>query len=485
MILSSLLAIAIAPTSILIQGGTIVDGTGKPGYRADLRIEGTRIIEIKPNLAQRPGEKLLDAKGFVVSPGFIDAHSHASGGIMSEPTAISQLTQGITTAVVGQDGGWSKPIKQAFADYASVKPAINFASFSGHGGIRAAIMGNDYKRPATASEISRMQALVEQDMKDGALGVSSGLEYDPGYYSNTEELIALNKIAAKYQGMYISHMRDEGDSVFKAIAELQEISNKANIPAQISHVKLATFAVWNRANEVNRITANPPFTADVYPYLYWQSTIAALTPSRDWKDRKIWEKGLADVGGPQNVRLSTYIHNPAWAGKTLDVIAKETGKDAISIIQEILEKTQGEGGESVVVTAMTEPDLEAFIRSARTMFCSDGNIGGSHPRGAGAFPRVLARYVRERKTISLEEAIRKMTALTARTFQLKERGELKPNYIADITIFDPKTIQDHATPTDPTKLSTGVKAVIVSGQITMRNGYLTGARNGKMILRGR
>jgi len=485
MILSTIFAIAIAPSSILIQGGTIIDGTGKPGYRADLRIEGTRIIEIKPNLTPRPGEKILDAKGFVVSPGFIDAHSHASGGIEAEPTAISQLTQGITTAVVGQDGGWSEPVKQAFSNYAKVKPTINFASFSGHGGIRASIMGNDYKRPATLAEIAQMEKLVEQDMKDGALGVSSGLEYDPGYYSSTDELIALSKVAARYQGLYISHMRDEGDFVFKAIDELQEISMKANIAAQISHVKLGTFAAWNRAAEVNRITANPPFTADVYPYLYWQSTIAALSPSRDWKDRKIWEKGLADVGGPQNVRLTRYTPNPAWQTKTLDVIAKETGKDAITIIQEILEKTQGEGGESVVVTAMTEPDLEAFIRSPRTMFCSDGSIGGSHPRGAGSFPRVLARYVRERKTISLEEAIRKMTALTARTFNLKERGVLKPNYIADITIFDPKTIQDHATPTDPKKLSTGVKAVIVSGEITLRNGYLTGARNGKMILRGR
>lgn len=484
MILSSLLTLVIAPTSILIQGGTIIDGSGKPGYRADLRIEGTRIIEIKRNLAPRPNEKIILAKGFVVAPGFIDAHSHAAGRIEEEPTAISQLTQGITTAVVGQDGGWSEPVKEAFANYAKVKPTINFASFSGHGGIRAAIMGNDYKRPATAAELAQMEKLVEQDMRDGALGVSSGLEYDPGYYSNTAELTALSKVAARYQGLYISHMRDEGDFVFKAIAELQEISQKANIPAQISHVKLGTFAVWNRAAEVNRITGQPPITADVYPYLYWQSTIAALSVSRDWKNREIWVKGLADVGGPQNVRLTSYIHNPAWQGKTLDIIAKETGKDAISIIQEILEKTQGRGGESVVVTAMTESDLENFIRSPRTMFCSDGGIGGSHPRGAGTFPRILGRYVRERKTISIEEAIRKMTALTARTFKLKERGELKENFIADITIFDPKTIQDHATPAEPRKLSTGVKAVIVSGKITLRNGYLTGARNGKMIRRG-
>jgi N-acyl-D-amino-acid deacylase len=468
--------------SILIQGGTIIDGTGAPERKADIRIQGSRIIEIAPHLTPLKDEKIISAKNLVVAPGFIDAHSHASGGITEDPLAISQITQGITTAVVGQDGGWDKPLREYFQDLASAKPAINFAAFTGHGGIRAHILGENYKRTATPEEIKKMTTLVAQDMRDGALGLSSGLEYDPGYYSNTEELIALARAARTNRGLYISHMRDEADKTFEAIQELEIISRQAQIPAQISHIKLGSAAVWGRSKEAADQTKKPNITADVYPYTFWQSTIAALSPSRDWDDRKIWVKALADVGGPANVRLTKFTPDPKWQGKTLDVLSKELNKDPIAIIQEILKRTtDGEGSQSVVVTAMQESDLETFIRAPRIMFCSDGSIGGSHPRGAGSFPRILSRYVRERKTIPLTEAIRKMTSLTARTFGLLDRGEIKPNFIADITIFDPKTIQDHATPTDPKALSTGIKTVIVSGQITVANGKPTGARNGKII----
>lgn len=470
------------PYSILIQGGTIIDGTGTPGYKADLRIQGTRIILIAPNLKPLPDEQLISAKNLVVSPGFIDAHSHADGGIAEEPLAISQLTQGITTAVIGQDGGWQKPLKDYFQDLETIKPAINFAAFTGHGGIRAHILGENYKRPATQNELTEMVKLVTQDMKNGALGLSSGLEYDPGYYSKTDELIALAKAARTNQGLYISHMRDEGDNTFTAINELVNISREAQIPAQISHIKLGTAAVWGRANEASALTNKPNITADVYPYTYWQSTIAALSPSRNWDDRAIWVKALADVGGPANIRLSRFTPDPSWQGKTLADLSQQTKKDPITLIQEILNRTKdGKGSQSVVVTAMLESDLETFIQAPKIMFCSDGAIGGSHPRGAGSFPRILSRYVRERKTIPLPEAIRKMTSLTAKTFGLRDRGELKPNFIADITIFDPKTIQDHATPTDPKALSTGVKIVIVSGQLTLQNGKPTGTRNGKTI----
>ncbi|MFM9873472.1 MAG: N-acyl-D-amino-acid deacylase family protein [Fimbriimonadaceae bacterium] len=468
--------------SILIQGGTIIDGTGAPEFKADLRIQGSRIIEIAPHLIPLKDEKIISAKNFVVTPGFIDAHSHAAGGIDDDPLAVSQITQGITTAVSGQDGGWSEPIHEFFAEIEESKPAINFAAFTGHGGIRGHILGENYKRLATQAEIQKMTALVAQDMKDGALGLSSGLEYDPGYYSNTEEIIAFAKATKANNGLYISHMRDEADKTFEAIQELQKIGKDAGIPAQISHIKLGSAAVWGQATKAAAYTNQPSITADVYPYTYWQSTIAALSPSRDWNNRNIWVKALADVGGPANVRLTKFTPDPTWQGKTLDVLSKELKKDPISIIQEILKRTtDGEGSQSVVVTAMQESDLETFIRAPRIMFCSDGSIGGSHPRGAGAFPRILGRYVRERKTINLVEAIRKMTSLTARTFGLVDRGELKPNTIADITIFDPKTIQDHATPTDPRALSTGVKTVIVSGQITLSNGKPTGARNGKII----
>ncbi len=475
-----ILAALVLPNTILIQGGKIIDGTGRPGYYADLRIESDRIKSIG-HLKPTPGEKVINAKGLIVAPGFIDAHSHALGGIEKDPTTISQLTQGITTAVGGQDGGWSQPVAKEFADIERIKPTINFALFSGHGGIRKAIMGDNYKRLATKEEIRKMTALVAADMKAGALGLSSGLEYDPGYYSNTNELIAIAKAARP--GLYISHVRDEADKSFEAFEEAATIKSKAKLPAQISHIKLGSKAVWGQAKRALKLLDQKGLTADFYPYPYWQSTIAALSPSRDWENDNIWVKALDDVGGPANVRLTTYTPNPSWQGKTLQQLSEQMGKTPIKLIQEILRTTNEEGRQSVVVTAMQDVDLEAFARHPMVMFCSDGSIGGSHPRGAGSFPRVLATYVRERKTLSLAEAIRKMTSLTAKTFQLGKIGRLKPGYQADITVFDASTIQDHATPEKSTTLSSGVHSVVVNGVLALENGQLTGNRSGRVIRR--
>ncbi|MBL8069371.1 MAG: amidohydrolase family protein [Armatimonadetes bacterium] len=477
---------ALAPLSILIQGGTIIDGTGAPGFVGDLRIEGQRIVAIARHLEPSPDDLVVPARGLVVAPGFIDAHSHADRGIGDDPLAVSQVTQGITTAVVGQDGIWDKPVKESLAELQALRPAINFAAFSGHGGIRAKVMGDDYKRAATNAEIAEMTKLVQQDMKDGALGLSSGLEYDPGYYSDTKELVAMAKEVAPFGGLYISHMRDEGDRTFEAIAELRSIGLAAGIRSQISHIKLGTASVWGRANEAAAFTQDHLVSADVYPYTYWQSTIAALSPSRDWADRRIWVKALADVGGPGNIRLSKFSPDRSWEGKTIAEISKSTGKDAISVIQEVLERTRdGRGSQSVVVTAMQESDLEVFVKAPRIMFCSDGSIGGSHPRGAGTFPRIFAQFVRGKRLLTIQEAIRKMTSLTARTFGLRDRGELKPNAIADIAVFDPATIQDRATPADPKRLSQGMAFVFVGGRMVLKSGQPTGARPGVAILRNR
>lgn len=484
--LAAIVSVLLVPTT-LISNGMVYDGTGADGRLASIRIRGAEIVEIGA-LQPEPGEAVVDAKGMVIAPGFIDAHSHADGGIDEDPLALSQLTQGITTAVVGQDGYWGEPAKAALGGLKFLRPAINFATFSGHGGIRRQVMKEDYKRTATESEIVQMEALLRADMRSGSLGLSSGLEYDPGYYADTEELIRLAKVAGEGGGMYISHVRDESDRAFEAFQELVTIGRSAKIHAQISHIKLGTAAVWGKAKESDAIGAAEGITADVYPYLYWQSGLAALSPSRDWDNPKIWEKGLADVGGPQNVRLTRYTHEPTWVGKTLVQISELTGKTPIALIQEILRKTSGPGGtgsQSVVVTAMTEADLSHFIASPRTMFCSDGSIGGSHPRGAGSFPRILGRYVREKKLIPMREAIRKMTSMVAKTFQLKDLGELKPGYRADIVIFNPDTIIDHATPENPRALSTGVEHVWVGGTHTLANGKATGERSGAILLRDR
>lgn len=483
------LALAIAfndpvtPTRVLIEDGLVIDGSGKPGRVQDVRLSGGRIYEIG-QLKPKPGETRVNARGLVVAPGFIDAHSHADWGIDKEPTALSQITQGITTAVVGVDGIGAKPLSEHFADLAKVKPAINFAAFSGHGGIRSRVMGEDFKRKATLPEIRKMETMVEADMQAGALGVSTGLEYDPGYYSEIFELIMVAKAAS--EGVYISHVRDEGNQAFASFAEIATIGKEAGIRTQISHIKLCTSSVWGKAREARRMLGKG-MTADVYPYTFWQSSISALTPSRDWENREIWVKALADVGGPRNVRLTSYSANTAWVGKTLEQLAKEQNRDAIEIIQEILRTVRGEGKtgqESVAVSAMTETDLMSFIKDPHIMFSSDGSLGGSHPRGAGSFPRVLGRYVREMKVISLPEAIRKMTSLPAQTLQLKNRGLIRRGYVADLIVFDAKSIRDHATAENPRTLSTGIKHVYVHGIRVLAGGKSTGKTGGLIVRRG-
>lgn len=469
-------AALVAIPTLLIQGGTIIDGSGKPGFTADLRIKGTFIAEIG-KLKPLPNETIVDANKLVVAPGFIDAHSHADSGISDDPSALSQLKQGITTAVVGQDGYWRKSVAEVYYDLSQIKPGINFATFSGHGGIRFKILGSDYKREATQKEIDKMIALVETDMKNGSLGLSTGLEYDPGYYATTDEVKQLAKVVAKYKGIYISHVRDESDKAFDAFQELVEIGKFAKVHAQISHIKLGTKAVHGKASQV---ILPENVTADVYPYLYWQSGLPALSPSRDWADRKIWEKGLDDVGGPENVRLTRCEGYPEWEGLNLVQISEKSKLDPISIIQKILSETRPH---SVVVTAMKEPDLITFIKNPKIMFCSDGAIGGSHPRGAGSFPRILGRYVRDQKAISIEEAIRKMTSLTAATLKLNKRGLLKRGNWADIVIFDASTIEDRATPEKPTELSVGVVHVFVNGVHTLKNGEFNDLVGGLQLTR--
>ncbi|MEZ0326329.1 MAG: amidohydrolase family protein [Fimbriimonas sp.] len=459
--ISSLALLALVP-SFLIGNAMVIDGTGKPAFSADVRIEGERIVAVG-QLEPIAGEQVIDARGLTLAPGFIDAHSHADGNL---DKLESQLRQGITTAICGQDGG--RPASVREQKEKTKQAPIRFEFFSGHGGLREAAM-KSLSRKAAPFEIRRMEALLEEDMKAGALGLSTGLEYDPGHYSSTEELIALSKKAERHGGMYISHVRDESHEMLESVREVLRIGREARLPAQISHIKMGVASVWGKSAEVIRMVekaraAGQAVTADVYPYLYWQSTIRVLTVSRDYGNRKVWESALADVGGAKNVRLTSYSPNSTWVGKTLEQLSKETGKDAPSLIIEIVNATaEGKGRESVLVSAMTEEDLTAFVRQPWIMFSSDGSGGGSHPRSAGSFPRVLARYVRDLKVISLEEAIRKMTSLPARTFKLHDRGVVKPGMSADLVLFDAKTIRDTATPENPTSMAVGVKSVFVRG----------------------
>jgi N-acyl-D-amino-acid deacylase len=356
--------------------------------------------------------------------------------------------------------------------------------------VRSRVLGAEYKRVATPEETARMVALVEEEMKAGALGLSTGLEYDPGFYATTEEVIALARVAGRHGGIYISHVRDEEHETFRWFGELIRVAREARLPAQISHIKLSSAEVWGKAKEALRLIEQAnrdglDVTADVYPYRNWSSTITALVPTRDWEDRALWEKGLADVGGPENVLLATFTPEPAWAGKTIAQIAGESGRDAVSIVQEVVRRTRGSGGgrEGVVVTAMTEEDLRRFIASPRVMFCTDGGLRSRHPRGAGTYPRILGRYVRESHVLSLEEAVRKMTAFPARRMGLSDRGRVQPGMKADLVLFNPHTVRDNATPSNPAARPVGITHVLVNGVPVLDDGRITGSRPGEVLRR--
>jgi len=488
MVATSLALLMLSNPGLVIRGGLVYDGLGGPPRRADIRIEGDT-IKLVGRVRPRRGDRVINAHGLAVSPGFIDAHSHADGGIFEDPDAETQIRQGITTAVVGEDGSASLPLTD-FWNKLKTKPAsINFASFAGHGTIRNAVIGN-VDRVATPAEIQRMADLVDREMKSGALGLSTGLEYEPGRYGNTEELVALSKVAAKYHGIYISHVRNEDNHAIEAFKELINIAREANIPAEINHIKLCSARVWGKAPEVLKMMdvarkEGLDITADVYPYLYWQSTIRVIISTEQFDDRSQWEQGLSDVGGPAHIFLSSYSPNPNWAGKTIAELAASTGKDPISLIQEIISTCYGKGKhgmESVIVTAMSDADLKTFIGSSRIMFCSDGGLHGTHPRGAGSFPRVLGVYVNQYHTLSLSEAIRKMTSYPAWRFGFKDRGILGVGKKADLVLFDPSKVRDTATGKSPQSPPVGLPTVIVNGMPVLLNGRVTQTHSGVPIL---
>ncbi|MBX3119074.1 MAG: D-aminoacylase [Fimbriimonadaceae bacterium] len=480
-----------------IHDATLIDGSGSAPYRACVKVKDGIIVFVRKcgpehvHLAEF-SSPLIDGSGLVLVPGFIDAHSHADFGIADDPSAESQVRQGITTAVVGQDGIWSEPYTDAMTRILNAEPAINFAAFTGHGGIRNHVLGgDDFERWAYPEEIERMKGLVEADLKAGALGLSSGLEYNPGFFSNTDEVIELAKIAAKYKGSYISHVRNEDTNALASFKELIRIAEEAKIPAQISHIKLGLPSVWGQSKQAIALFEDArkrgvDVSADIYPYTYWQSGITVLTPSRDWDRIGVWKQAIRDLGDASRIRLAECTYKPDWAGKTIQEIADAASQDPAEIIQEIVLNTYGPGKSgraSVIVTAMAEGDIVRFMQWALTSFSSDGAIGGSHPRGAGSFPRVLGHYVRKAGVLSLEEAIRKMTSLPAKRFGFKDRGLVKEGMRADLVLFDPGSIIDTATPTNPRSFSKGIRYVIVNGRSVLNNGEMTSERPGQIITR--
>ena len=477
-------------TPVLIRGATVVDGSGGRSKVADVRIAGGLIRQIG-TLTASPGDSLVDGRGLVLAPGFIDTHSHHDRGLDKERTALGAVSQGITTIVVGQDGWSNSPLADWFAGFKARPAAVNVASYVGHGRLRDLVMGEDFKRKATAAEVQHMADLLDGEMKAGALGLSSGLEYDPGIYSSTDELVALAKVAARHHGRYISHVRSEDRHFWAAIDELITIGRQAKLPVQLSHAKLAMRSIWGKADSLVGIldrarASGVNVTLDIYPYTYWQSTLTVLFPERNFQDTAYARFALTEVTTPDSAILGDFEPDTTLAGKSIaEISALRHTEPAVTLMDLIAEAAKpkpggGEYDESVVAVSMVQPDIDRLWRWPFANVSSDGALNGAHPRGFGAFPRFYRMAVRERHILSLEEAVRRMTSLAAANVGITKRGRIAPGMFADLVLLDTASLGDRATPRDPHLTSTGVRAVWTNG-VLVYNGAATGAFPGVVI----
>ena len=462
---------------IAITGATLIDGSGRnPIRNATVLIQGDSILAAGAGkrITIPAGARIVDARHLAVAPGFIDTHSHTDRGFDEDPSAATQVSQGITTVAVGQDGGSDFPIGE-FLQRLDRKPvALNVLTFVGHATLRRKAMGDNTNRPATREEIEKMRMMVAEAMNEGAFGLSTGLEYETGKPATTEEVIALATVAGRAGGIYISHIRDEADKTFEALNELIRIGREARLPAQVSHIKLGTVGVWGRAREAVSLIERArrrgqDITADCYPYEAWSSTIRVLIPSGRYDDPADVARGLADVGGPANITITSYRAHPEFEFKTLEQIARENDVTAVEMFMRIVR----DGGAGVVAHSMKDADIRVFYQQPWVMVSSDGGIGSRHPRGAGSFPRVLGEYVRRRHWLPLPEAIRKMTSLPAWRLGLKDRGLVRAGYKADLVLFDPTLVTDRATFQQPQLISAGINRVFVNGVEVWSEGSVT------------
>lgn len=468
--------------SVFFKNATIIDGSGRKAFTSDVRVEGDKIVKIgkmKPKYA----DDVIDATGLVLAPGFIDIHNHSETGLLREGTAANQVSQGLTTIFVGPDGGSPWPIADYFAKL-NGKIAVNVGSFIGHAEVRSQVLKDNYKRAATPDEIAAMAKLVEQAMNEGAFGLSSGLEYDVGFMATIEELIELAMVAAKYNGIYMSHIRDEEEGFRAAMEEAIRIGREAKMPVQISHIKMGNRNVWGKSAEAIALIeaakkAGQDVTADAYPYTAWASTITVLVPSRKHEDRSEVETGLANVGGADKVLITSHAANRSYEMKNMAEIAASKNISPVDLYIEIVKN----GGAGVVCNSMNEDDVKAFYTRPWVMVSSDGGIGSRHPRGTGTFTRVLGKFVRENKWLRLEEALRKMTSMPAARLGIRDRGLLKKGMKADLVLLDPNSVIDRATFAEPQTFSKGIRSTYVNGVKVWDGEKITNSTPGSILRR--
>jgi N-acyl-D-amino-acid deacylase len=478
----------VAPPATLIVNAWIVDGTGAPRRKADLRIVGDRIVAVG-ELEPVPGEHVVDANGLTLTPGFIDTHSHHDREIFEQRDAMSAVSQGITTIVVGQDGGMTYPLKYLFDRLEQTPAAINVASYIGHGNVRTFVMGTDFARPATPEEIERMRQLVSEGMDYGALGLSTGLEYDPGIYSTTDELLVLAKEVARHGGRYSSHIRSEDRYLWAALDEIVRIGREAKIPVQVSHLKLAMVDWWGQSQRFLDVLERArdegiDITGDIYPYEYWSANLGVLFPARDFSNRETAEFALKSIAPPEGLLITRFPPEPALEGFTIAQIAANRGTAPAEVLMDLTQRSRAMGkGDAVIATSMRSDDVAALMAWPHANICTDGSLAGKHPRGAGAFTKVLRLYARDQKLFNFEEAIHKMTGLSAAHMGFADRGVIRPGAYADLVLLDPEQVSDRSTIEEPQARSVGIGKVWVNGVVVLDDGIATGVYPGKVIRR--
>jgi len=507
---------------LLIRNGRVVDGTGSPWFVADIGVKGDTIVAIDPHLEVGGSARVIDATGLVVSPGFIDVHSHAEThddgqDAIGNPGAENDVRQGVTTIFASPDGGGSVQVAEFLTRVAAAKPAINVGTFIGHGAVRGAVIGQD-NRPATSAEMQRMRDLVRTGMRDGAFGLSTGLFYVPGNYAPLQEVIDLASVAGEFGGIHQSHMRDEAGGVLDSVRDTIAIGERGHLPTQVTHHKIIGKANWGRSVDTLRLidearARGVDATIDQYPYTASSTSIqGGLLPP--WvqeggrekmlerlRDEASLKRALAAIttaiqvdrggGDPANIVLAACPFDPTLAGKSLAQVLRDrkrpaTPDQAADVVVEIIQR----GGCSAIYHSISEDDLVRIMKHPATMIASDASPGlptfgkdVPHPRAYGTFARVLGVYVREKKVLTLEDAVRKMSSYPARRMGLGDRGILRAGMKADIAVFDPQTIVDKATFEKPHQYAEGVRDVIVNGTVTLEGGRIASGRGGRVLRR--
>jgi len=481
------------PRGFVLVKASVLDGTGGDARATNVRVEGDTIVGVEEGEPPE-GYEVIDASGFTLAPGFIDPHSHGDRDLFEHRDALAAVSQGITTLVVGQDGGEPFPLAEFFQKLEATPVAVNVASYAGHGTLREEVMGEDFRRAATDEEIEKMRQLLIEEMKAGALGLGTGLEYDPGIYSERSEVVALAREAASWGGRYISHLRSEDRYFWDAVDEILAIGREARLPVQISHTKLAMQNLWGQADRLIALLDQAraegiEVNADIYPYTYWQSTLTVLFPKRDFEDRKEAEIAVRQVSTPEGLLIPRYKPEPSYEGKTLAEIAALRGTDPEQTLMDLIReaeamKATGETDvESVIGTSMDEADIEKLMKWEHMSLSTDGGLDGSHPRGFGTYPRFFGRYVRERQVMPLAQGVRKSTSLPAAQMGFSNRGRIAPGFKADLVLFDPETVIDRSTTSDPHAISTGIDRVWVNGVLVYEDGKTTGQFPGRALKR--